>query len=529
MHPPRPTPEPLNRTAAGGPASARSAPSGPPSAFRGRFLTDPDDLAPWAAASGPYGFMPAAVAVPRDAEDVARLVEWAAARDFPVVPRGAGTGMPGHNVGTGVVLDLSTLDTVDPVDEDRHTIRVGPGAVAAAVAREADRAGLYFPCLPSSADRCTVGGMVANNAAGARSFRHGAVRYWVQELTVVLADGSTATVGTGRPLPVPLKELHEDLLQELGPTPEGWPSVRKNSSGYALDHFLPGGDAAQLIVGSEGTLGIVTSVLLRLTERPLERVALLAGLPDLDRLPDIAHRAAEVGASACEYFGRRILEMADLAEDPEVGPLARGAEGLVLLEMEGSEEEVEEGLPHLRSVAGAHGGASIIARDLPTRERLWHVRHLASPTIARAAERGLRSVQFIEDCVVPLPRLPRFVRGLRGILAGRETDAVIFGHAGDGNLHVNPLLDVGRTGWRDGVRTILEETADLVADCGGTLSGEHGDGRVRAPFLERIWGSRLTAAFRRVKETLDPRGILNPGVVVPLPDQDPLEGLRPHR
>jgi FAD/FMN-containing dehydrogenase len=138
-------------------------------------------------------------------------------------------------------------------------------------------------------------------------------------------------------------------------------------------------------------------------------------------------------------------------------------------------------------------------------------------------------MQFIEDSVVPPGRLVEYLRALEGILDRENTEAVMFGHAGDGNVHVNPLVDVRTPGWRARVRRILEATVDLVAELGGTLSGEHGDGRIRAPFLERIWGPSLAAAFRQVKRSLDPAGVLNPGVVVPLPGQDPLRGLTPHR
>ena len=162
-------------------------------------------------------------------------------------------------------------------------------------------------------------------------------------------------------------------------------------------------------------------------------------------------------------------------------------------------------------------------------ERLWSVRHAASPVIQSRASEGLVSMQFIEDSVVRADRVPDYLRGLGQILEQEETDAVMFGHAGDGNVHVNPLVDVRRPDWRDRVRRILEATVDLVAGLEGTLSGEHGDGRLRGPFHPRIWGETLTGAFGRVKATLDPHGIFNPGAVVPLPGQDPLAGLTRER
>ena len=170
---------------------------------------------------------------------------------------------------------------------------------------------------------------------------------------------------------------------------------------------------------------------------------------------------------------------------------------------------------------------AIIGVEAIDRRNLWNVRHAASPLIAESARTGLVSTQIIEDSVVPPEALGAYLSGVDEILQAADTDAVIFGHAGDANVHVNPLLDVGRSSWRDHARALLKETADLVADLGGTLSGEHGDGRLRAPFLEQIWGPKLTACFERTKATLDPAGVLNPGVIIPRPDQDPLEGLWP--
>lgn len=506
----------------------------PPSAldipdFRGDVSNAPRELSPYESAAGPYRFVPSAVVVPSSPDDVSALVRWAAREERALVPRGAGTGMPGHNVGSGVIVDLGReLATVGKVDRERRTIRVGPGARAAAVDAAARAAGLYFPPLPSSAERCTVGGMIANNAAGARSFRWGATRAWVEEVDAVLPDGSTAELGPGRRLPAPMETLRRRLREDLGADPARhpkWPAVRKNSSGYALDAFVATGDGAQLVTGSEGTLALVTSAVLRLVERPAERAVVLLRVPDANDLPDMVDAAGSAGAVACEYLGRRIIEMAELARDPEIAPIARDAEGLLLVELEGDRDAVESGLGALRELLPDL--PSRIACDASRRESLWTLRHRASPTIEDAASRGLRSMQFIEDCVVPPGRLPAFLRGLRGILDAADTDAVVFGHAGDGNLHVNPLVDVARPDWRTRVRSILEATVDLVAGLGGTLSGEHGDGRVRAPFLQAIWGADLTRAFETTKSSLDPGAILNPGVILPVEGQDPLDGLRP--
>jgi FAD/FMN-containing dehydrogenase len=497
----------------------------PPAGFAGTFSDDVVDRARHASAAGPFRIEPLAVAVPRDVEDVQSLVVWAAREGIALIPRGAATGMPAGNVGGGIAVDLvSGFATIDDPDVDARTIRCGAGANAAAVARAGARVGLTLPALPSSAERCTVGGMIANNAAGARSFRHGATHAWVRSVDVVWADGTRSEVDAEHPASW-AASLGDELRGPLGADPlRAWPRVRKNSSGYALDRFLPANDALQLVVGSEGTLGIVVGATMRLIPHPERRAVLLVALPSVELLPEAATVAGSVRASACELFGRRLLELARAAGQPL--PATSGpAEALVLLEVEGDRAEVDAGLGELRRWARGARLEVLEATEDDARARLWEVRHAASPLIARAAVTGLRSTQFIEDSVVPVAALASYLRGLDRILGRAGMDAVVFGHAGDANVHVNPLVDVATAGWRDRVRTILEDTVELVAALGGTLSGEHGDGRLRAPFLDRIWPAPLAAAFRLVKARLDPEGILNPGVIVPLPGQDPLAGL----
>lgn len=498
----------------------------PPPSLQGSFSTDPDLLESHARASGPLSFAPAAVARPRGPEDLRRLVRWASETGTPLVPRGASTGMPGGNVGPGVVVDLLPHfgDPGRP-DPKKRRITAGAGAVAERVADAAAAAGLFLPPLPSSADRCTVGGMVANNAAGAQSFRHGATRDWVEGLQVVLAGGEILELAAGEPSPPPFAGLHRSLLPHRDEILADWPRVRKNSSGYALDRFLPRGDALQLLVGSEGTLGIVSSVTFRLAPRPPSRGLHVVGIDGPEALLPAIRAAEGVDAEACEFFGKRFLEMASLEDDPRVGPLARGRWGLVLVEVAGTKEEVRKGLESLRDAAVDRGQPSDEATTPRERKRLWSVRHAASPMVARSASQGLLSTQFIEDSVVPPARLADYLRGLETILREAGLDAVVFGHAGDGNVHVNPLVDVTRRGWKEDVREVLDATVGLVAELGGTLSGEHGDGRLRAPLLDRIWPQAACNAFRTVKNTLDPMGILNPGVILPRPGQDALEGL----
>lgn len=495
-----------------------------PPSYRGAFLRSPEDLGPWSGASGPFWRPPLAVLRPSSPDDVAAVLSWGWSHGIALIPRGGGTGMPGGNVGPGVILDLSDLSRVDdPLPgASGTTVRAQAGAVAARIRERAEEVGAELPALPSSARWCTLGGILACNAAGARSFRHGAARAWVQEVSWVRSDGSLEHLRRGN-VPGPEWRGLASELREALPSPLPWPSVRKNSSGYALDRFLADGDPVDLVVGSEGTLGVVTDAVVALSPPPPARAVALLGVPTLGFLNEAALAAAEIpGVEACEYFGRRLVELGELAQEAALERLSLDA-GILLLEVAGESDQVERSLASVADLA--RGAGVLTARDAEGMEALWEFRHAASPTIARALAQGRRSTQFIEDSVVPVPALGAYVVGLQEILARHGTDAVLFGHAGDGNLHVNPLVDLGVPAWRERVRTILDETVALVASLGGTLAGEHGDGRLRSAYLDRIFHPEVVESFAMVKHRLDPRGILNPGVVVPLPGSDPLAGL----
>lgn len=536
--------------------------------------------------SGPFAATPAVYAVPQDAEDLARVLAVSRREGLPVIPRGAGTGMPGGNLGPWIVVDMATpFSAIHP--PGGHRIRVGAGARAATVDATARKAGHHLPPLPSSARWCSVGGMAANNAAGARSFGHGAIASWVVGLEGMDVEGRTfrwesgpGDSGRGEPggrasggresggdgvrvldavdPGLALRRAVEGALDPRsgpgagpdidwrhasngGPNGEpqgsrdrgrahripGWPHLRKNASGYALDRYLASGDPVQLLVGSEGTLALLTGVTLRLAPLPTLRGLHLLPLDSPEAVTIAALAAPETGAVACEFLGRRFLEVAGLDGHPQVGTLARDAWALLLLDFEGEKEEVEMGLAAARTLGRNLSGEGRGTTDPNGYRDLWSIRHAASPVIAERAREGLISTQFIEDSVVPPQHLGRYLQGLEEILARHRFDAVVFGHAGDGNVHVNPLVDVAAPDWLPRVRRTLEEVVELVVRLGGTLTGEHGDGRLRAPFLSRIWGEPVTSAFRLVKDHFDPDGLLNPGVIVPLEGQDPLAGLRP--
>ena len=507
-----------------------------PPSFRGRAVHDEDAAHQASLVSGPFRARPRSLLAPADTEDLVHLVRWAGAEGLPLVPRGGGTGMPGGNLGGPLVVAMTEGFGAIQVASDGESVRAGAGAVAAAVDAAVRARGRRLPFLPASAPWATMGGIAANNSAGAGSFLHGAAAGWITGLAGVDATGTPFRTGSLGPeegwLPERLRSLPaapalEALSRDPAGIPTGWPRVRKNSSGYALDRFLPSGDPFTLLVGSEGTLALLTEVEVRTARVPETRRVLLLGAPNPEAVVAGALGAAELGASACELLGRRFLEISGLVNRSPIDRLARNAFALLLLEVEGTREEVEARLDAAEGLARQLDGGYLRADTEEQAESLWKLRRAASPIIAREAGRGLISTQFIEDSVVPVSELGGYLVELDRILARAHLDAVVFGHAGDGNIHVNPLVDVGSSDWKARVRRVLDEVVTLVAELGGTLAGEHGDGRLRAPFLSRIWGPELAGAFAEVKEWVDPANLLNPGVVVPLPGQDPLEGFEP--
>lgn len=495
-----------------------------PSEFRGVFRDDADARGAYAEAAGIARVIPRAVAVPHDADDVATLVRWAHATGTPLVPRGSGSSMAGGAIGDGVIVDLSRLDAIGAVDVTARRVRTGPGAPRAAVDRAARAVGLRFPPDPSSGAYCTVGGMAGTNAAGAHTLRYGSMRPWVTALDCVFDDGTRALVRRGAPPPLdaPAVARFMDVAHARLHAPSEEPlahvGVRKDSSGYAIATYAQGGELVDLLVGSEGTLALFVGLELALVPAPGATSSVLAAFDTLEQAVAAAVAARDAGASACELLDRTFLDVA------REGGFARGVpsstEGVLLAEVEGEDATAAADAARLvERVFRAQGATMVQLAFEPRAEHaLWELRHAASPILATLAP-TLASMQFIEDGAVPPDRLPDYVRGVRAALARQSIRGVIFGHAGDAHVHVNPLVDVAQQGWRARVEALLDDVTALAARLGGTLSGEHGDGRLRTPLLERMWSAEARTRFALVKQAFDPAGILNPGVKVPVAGQ----------
>ena len=495
-----------------------------PAAFRGTFRTDEDALAVYSEAAGIARVLPRAIAVPTDVEDLSTLVRWANEGGVPLIPRGSGSSMPGGAIGDGVIVDVSRWTAIGEVDVAARTIRVGPGAIRADVDRAARRHGLRFPVDPSSGAFCTIGGMASTNAAGAHSMHFGATRRWVRAIDCVFSDGTRAEIRRGSPPPAGigaiqrLMSVAETLVEMDLRNPSRHPGVIKDSSGYGLADFAKSGELVDLLVGSEGTLAFFVGIELDLVPIAAATSSVLGAFATIEAAVQAAALARASGAVACELLDRTFLDVA--ASGGAERQVPTETESALLAEVEADDARgaaVAAGA--LQQIFRECGATTArVALDRATETELWELRHAASPILARL-DPNLRSMQFIEDGAVPPANLPAYVRGVRAILVANETRGVIFGHAGDAHVHVNPLVDVGQPDWRTRVRRILYDVVALTAELRGTLTGEHGDGRLRTPLLGAVWPGDVRERFQAVKDAFDPIGILNPGVKIGLPRQ----------
>jgi len=494
-----------------------------PAGFRGEYRTDGDARAAYSEAAGIGRILPSAVAAPIDVDDLITLVRWAAAARTPLIPRGSGSSMPGGAIGSGVIVDLSRWNQIADVDVSGRSVRVGPGATRGAVEAAARVHGLRFPVDPSSGAFCTVGGMASTNAAGAHSLKFGSTRRWVKSIDCVFADGSRESLhrGTAAPRGNPVIDRFLALASTLTPAEVVNPSVHagvlKDSSGYAIAEFARSGELIDLLVGSEGTLAFFVGLELALIPVAGATSSLLSAFSSLEDAVVAAGRARASGAAACELLDRTFL---DVAASGGATDLPADTEAALLVEVEGADaaDAAESARAVERAFRDAGATVTRLALDVGHETEIWELRHAASPILARLDPR-LRSMQFVEDCAVPPERLATYVRGVRQILAANETRGVIFGHAGDSHVHVNPLVNVGQSDWRERVERILSEVTALAASLGGTLTGEHGDGRLRTPLMPRVWSATAIERFSAVNEAFDPLDILNPGVKTALPGE----------
>ncbi|MFF8448019.1 FAD-binding and (Fe-S)-binding domain-containing protein [Streptomyces leeuwenhoekii] len=473
-------------------------------AVRGEVAFDAASRALTTMDASNYRRVPLGVVAPRDADDVAAVLQVCRERGVPVVARGGGTSIAGQATGTGVVLDFTRhMNRIVSLDPEARTAVVQPGLVLDRLQEAAAPHDLRFGPDPSTHSRCTLGGMIGNNSCGSHSVAWGTTADSVRELTVLTARGRRLRLGRGwAGAPEGLRELVEGELARLR---TGFPDLPRRISGYALDALLPerGADVARSFCGSEGTLGVLTEAVVRLVEAPRARALAVLGYGD-------ESAAAEAAAGLLPLEPLTVEGMAaDLV--PSAAGLPRGGAWLFV---ETGGETAGEARARAEAVVRAAGvGDALVVTDPGEQRALWRIREDAAGTATRMPD-GSEAWPGWEDCAVPPARLGAYLRDFRGLLAAHGLRGTPYGHFGDGCIHVRIDFDLLTEAGIGRFRRFSEELAELVVAHGGSLSGEHGDGQARAELLPRMYGEETVALFERAKAVWDPDDLLNPGMLV---------------
>jgi glycolate oxidase len=442
-----------------------------------KVVTDNDILAAYAKdETSDLSAMPDILVRAETTDDVSRTLGFCHAHSVPVIPRGAGTGVTGGAVPVngGVVLSLEKMNRIIEIDRENMVAVVEPGAITSHVQDAAKAEGLMYPPDPSSLDSCSIGGNVAANAGGPSTVKYGTTKDYVLGLEFVLPDGSVITTG-GR--------------------------IVKNATGYNISGIL---------VGSEGTLAVITKIVLRLIPAPLFFCDMLIPFPSIKESVDavfsiLNHR---ILPATMEFMEQDAIDLAAQFLKKEMPFPDAGAH--LLIRVDGvAEDEVLAVIEKIGGIAGVDEDAIIIAQSSVQQDRVWRARRCIREAITAESP-----VFLAEDCVVPRSKIPEFLVELKTYLESKKLRSVMFGHAGDGNVHVDVLKgDMDYALWKDGLPELKRQIYRRAIALGGTITGEHGIGFIRREYLSMALSPEAIELLKRIKQAFDPKGILNPGKI----------------
>ena len=495
---------------------------------RSKVLSDYPARTAYAIDASIYRIDPQAIVLIEQETDLLKVMEFSRRHGIPLTARSGGSNLTGNAIGEGIILEFSRLNGILELNLEEKWVRVQPGKIYGELNRDLEPHGLFFAPDPSSGDVCKIGGMLGNNSAGPHTLKYGATKDNVFELRAILSDGRGLTV---RPYPMNgpefepligqdnrLRDLYTLLHSNRSLIRQRRIGVSKNSSGYNLfdmvDRLEQGFfDLTKLFIGSEGTLGFITEARLTLRDRP-PRTA--TALVYLNRLEEVGH-----AVNSFLTFRPSAMELMDASSLNLIGRGRFGipSEAAAMLLVEFDEEPIEEKIHKVRETARAYRlsrpvefARSDEPRGQEQQEALWRVRKAIYPTLYRYDTKK-KPINFVDDVVVPAGRLPELIAYLDRYFKEMEIPVAIYGHIGDGNAHINPLMDMKNSDDVGRMATISKEIhSTVIHRFGGSLCGEHGDGRVRGEFLRELYGEEVYALFKQVKRIFDPDQLLSPGV-----------------
>ena len=508
-------------------------------ATRGEVLSSSADRARYATDASIYQMIPDAVVAPKSVADVEAVMSVAREEGLPVLPRGGGTSQCGQTVNQAIVLDNSRhLNGIVEIDHENLRARVEPGLVLDELNRALRPYGLWFPVDPSTASRCTLGGMAANNSSGGKSLRYGIMRDNVSAISAILPDGAPGRFDGTAPKTGSYSDLVADMralgAREAEEIEAKFPKLLRRVGGYNID-ALVGEEVnmAHLLVGSEGTLAYFTELELKLAHLPGEKVIGVCHFPNFYSAMDAAQHLVTLNPLSVELIDDTMIALgrdiplfrktidAFVEGNPAALLLVEFAEGdtsanatklTVLKEMMGD-------LGYDFGQTGDRWGGVIPVSDTSLQGAIAEYRKAGLNIMMSMKEAG-KPISFVEDCAVALPDLADYTQGLTEIFERYGTKGTWYAHASVGCLHVRPVLNIRQDKDVKTMRAIAEEAFDLVSRYKGSHSGEHGDGIVRSEFHEKMFGKRIARAFKEVKARFDPTGLMNPGKIVDAPAMD---------
>ncbi len=491
--------------------------------FTGDIDTQTEVLEQHARDASVFAVTPSAVLYPKTVEDVVAVVSFANAQkekgnDVSLSVRAGGSCMSGGSLHDGLILNLTKYMHTVKVDPVARTATVEMGAYFRDIESEAAKHGLMFAPYPSSKDFCGIGGMVGNNASGEKSVRHGATIDNVLSVTVVLGTGEVVTTAPKNLATLTSYEKPlADLAQKYGAdfkTKAG--DVHKVASGYRLDRLLSGDtfDATALFVGSQATLGVITSAVLRLVPIPQYTRLVLVPVDSIALLPEVLSLAKTMGAEAVETFDIHTFERAREFMKEDAGKIEKYIQphtaGMILVEWsENSEAETQvKAEKYVETLLAKGVSGEVVSAEVSL--AAWNIRRHSFSLVRDNHPEHMKAVPCIEDLIIPLDRFDTFVPRLVTILQAENLSYAYHGHIGDGSLRIIPLFDFTDPAVGEKIFSFSEKVFTLVKELGGNLSADHSDGIIRSPFLRDFYGEDLYQAFKQVKAVCDPHNIMNP-------------------
>ncbi len=486
--------------------------------IRGDIASDIFTRAAFATDASIYQIMPACVVFPKDTADVIALMKYAAQHNIPVAPRGAGSGIAGESLTGGIVFDMTRyMNKIITIDADGSQVVCQPGAVLDDVNTALSKYGKKIGPDPSSGNRATIGGIVANNSTGAHSLVYGYIANHVEKIEAVLADGTVVEFTNDMPVETGMASKCYSLLSTKADVIENaLPQTKRNRSGYGIGGICHDGkiDMARLLAGSEGTLAVFTKITLYTVDVPKAKGLLQIEFASLENMAKAVPIIVDSGAAACEVMDRTLTKMAADAYPAYKDVLPVDAVVSLLVEHVGqTSTEVEDKIQKTIVAVGKLADKQHIYLDALTQARLWKARKDAVPLLSRD-KTDKKAIGVIEDVSVENIRLAEYVAGIGKIAQKYDMPLVYYGHAGDGEMHIRPSLDLAKPEDVKKMRDIATEVFELAWSLGGTISGEHADGLVRTPFIKRQYGDAFYELLRQVKNIFDPQGIMNPGKII---------------